>query len=80
MHELSLTHEIVCIVCEAARGHRIRNVRLEIGAMSCVSPEAIEFCFQAVVQGTLAEGARLDIHHSEGDACHVATIEVEEIA
>jgi len=36
-------------------------VTLEIGALSGVVPEALEFCFEACVSGTLLEGARLDI-------------------
>jgi len=80
MHELSLTHEMVRIVCAAARGRSVHVIRLEIGAMSCVSPEAIEFCFQVVAQGTLAEAARLDIRRTDGDECHVTTMDIEEIA
>jgi hydrogenase nickel incorporation protein HypA/HybF len=34
---------------------------LEIGALSCVSREALEFCFAAVARGTLAEGAGLEV-------------------
>jgi hydrogenase nickel incorporation protein HypA/HybF len=78
MHELALTREIVTIVCEAAQDRRVCNVTLEIGRRTCVAPEAIEFCFRAVAQGTLAEGARLDIRRTDGDECHVATMEVEE--
>ena len=32
-------------------------VRLEIGAIGGVDPQAMEFCFDAVTRGTLAEGA-----------------------
>ncbi len=79
MHELSLTREIVRIVCDAAQHRRIYTVTLEIGTLSCVSPEAIAFCFEAVAQGTLAEGARLDIRRTEGEECNVATMLIEEV-
>jgi hydrogenase nickel incorporation protein HypA/HybF len=79
MHELSLTREIVRIVCEAAQGRRVHNVSLEIGRQSCVMPQSIEFCFAAVALGTPAEGARLDIRRTDGEECNVATMEIEEI-
>jgi hydrogenase nickel incorporation protein HypA/HybF len=78
MHELALTRDIVAIVCEAAGGRRIHKVTLEVGKMSCVMPEAIEFCFDAVAQGTRAEGAHLDIRWTDGEELNVTTMEIEE--
>jgi hydrogenase nickel incorporation protein HypA/HybF len=80
MHELSLAREIVAIVCKAATGHRVRQVKLEIGKLSGVTPDAIEFCFDAVAQGTLAERARLDMNVTDGMEFNVMTIEIEEDA
>ena len=80
MHELSLTRSIVAIVCQTAGRRRVHKVTLEIGRLSCVTPEAIEFCFDAVAQGTLAEGARLDIHLTDGEELNVTTMEIEEAA
>jgi hydrogenase nickel incorporation protein HypA/HybF len=80
MHELALTREIVAIVCQTAARRRIYKVALEIGRLSCVTPEAIEFCFDAVAQGTLAEGARLDIRVTDGQELTITTMEIEEAA
>jgi hydrogenase nickel incorporation protein HypA/HybF len=80
MHELALTREIVALVCKAADNRRVHKVTLEIGRLSCVAPEAIEFCFEAVAQGTLAEGAHLEIHRADGEELNVATMEIEEAA
>ena len=80
MHELALTHEIVDIVCKAANDRRVHKVTLEIGRLSCVMPEAIEFCFDVVARGTLAEGARLEIRQPDGDEFTVTTMEIEEAA
>jgi hydrogenase nickel incorporation protein HypA/HybF len=80
MHELSLTHEIVDIVCKAAGGRRVHTVTLEIGRLSCVMPESIEFCFEVIAQGTLAAGARLDIRRTDGEELNVTTMEIEEAA
>jgi hydrogenase nickel incorporation protein HypA/HybF len=61
MHELSITQSVVDAVCERAAGRRVRSVRVEVGALTAVVPEAMEFCFDLVAAGTAAEGARLDI-------------------
>jgi hydrogenase nickel incorporation protein HypA/HybF len=80
MHELALTQEIVSIACNAASGQRVHVITLEVGKMSCVSPEALAFCFDVVAQGTLAERACLDIRRTDGDELHVMTLEIEEAA
>ena len=42
---------------------RIHEIRLRIGALSGVVPDALEFAFEALVPGTAAEGARLAVDH-----------------
>ena len=69
MHEMSLTESIVDIAVEAARkegAQRVTRVVVDVGALSHVEPEALEFCFAAVSRGTLAEGARLEITRLPG--------------
>jgi hydrogenase nickel incorporation protein HypA/HybF len=64
VHEMSLAESVLQIVEDSARHGgfcRIAAVRLEIGRLSSVEPEALRFCFDAVVRGSLAEGARLEI-------------------
>ncbi len=61
MHELAITRNIVAIVAERAEGRTVRRVRLEVGALSGVVPEAIRFCFDVVARGTVLEGAELEI-------------------
>ena len=64
MHEMSLTESIVEIALEEARkngARRVTRVFLDVGALSCVEPEALQFCFAAVSSGTPAEGAQLEI-------------------
>ncbi|WP_217126494.1 hydrogenase maturation nickel metallochaperone HypA [Hydrogenophilus thiooxidans] len=71
MHEMALAESVVRLAEEraAAEGaRRIRAVIVEIGALSCVEPEALTFCFDAVSRGTLAEGAELRIERIEGAA------------
>ena len=62
MHELSLARSILEIVQQnlpSENGHNVRSVRLRIGEMAGVVPESLEFCFEALAQGTSVEGAVL---------------------
>jgi len=71
MHEMSLAESILQIVEDTARASSagvVRVVRLQIGALSHVEPEALRFCFGAVTNGTLADGARLEIDSEPGRA------------
>jgi hydrogenase nickel incorporation protein HypA/HybF len=68
MHELGISRNIVAIVSEAAKGQRVRRVTLEVGKLSGVMSDAIAFCFDAVAQGTVAEGATLEIREIDGRA------------
>ena len=69
MHEMSLTEGVVEILAEEARRQgfaRVKTVWLEIGALSGVELESMEFCFDVVARGTLAEGAKLEIIRTPG--------------
>lgn len=64
MHEMALTESLVDLIEDESRKQgfaRVRVVRLEIGALGCVDPEAIRFCFDVVARGGVVEGARLEI-------------------
>ena len=61
MHELSIMQSVVEI-CEAhAEGCKVSEVVLEVGELSGLVPESIEFCFEACCTGTVLEGARLTL-------------------
>ncbi len=77
MHEMSITQSIVEICEEHAGGRRVRSVVLEIGALSGVVPDAVEFCFAACTRETLLDGAMLTIDHIPGRAyCEECRTEV----
>jgi len=64
MHEVSLMEEAVRVAVEAAResgGSRILKLRLRIGTMSGVVPEAMRFAFDVICRNTMAAGAALEI-------------------
>lgn len=64
MHEMSLAEGVLQLVEETARREqawRVKLVVLEIGRMSSVQPDALRFCFDAVIRGSIADGATLEI-------------------
>ncbi|MDX2228237.1 MAG: hydrogenase maturation nickel metallochaperone HypA [Leptolyngbyaceae cyanobacterium bins.349] len=61
MHELGITQNIVAIAAEYANGVPVKRVTLEIGKLTAILPDAIRFCFDVCCQGTVLEGAQLDI-------------------
>jgi hydrogenase nickel incorporation protein HypA/HybF len=77
MHELGITHEIIAIVSEHARGAKVTRVVLEIGKLSAVLPDAVRFCFDLCSEGTVAEGAELVIIETPGRArCRACGAEI----
>lgn len=69
MHEVAITQSIIDICEETARRQgatTVRGVTVEIGELSGVVPEAVEFCFEACGKGTLLEGAALVIQRISG--------------
>ena len=64
MHEVAIMEEAVRLAIESAKnsgGARVLGLRLRVGALSGVVPEALRFSFDVVCHGTLAEGATLEI-------------------
>ena len=71
MHEMALSQGIVEVIREQALAQGftvVRTVRLQIGALSHVEPDAILFCFGAVNRGTVAQGARVEVERPPGQA------------
>lgn len=68
MHELSIASAVVETCAERAAGARVLRVRLEIGQLAAVLPDALRFCFDVCAQGTAVEGAQLEILETQGRA------------
>ncbi len=71
MHELSLCESVLQVIEQQAQAENYQTVTavyLEIGALYGVDPEAMRFCFDSVVQGSLAANARLEIIEIAGQA------------
>ncbi|MFE7133042.1 hydrogenase maturation nickel metallochaperone HypA [Streptomyces sp. NPDC057638] len=63
MHEMSIAAAVVDQVAEAAavRGATaVAVVRLDVGELAGVVPEALDFCFGLASQGTVLQGAALE--------------------
>ena len=61
MHEMALTLDVVDVVATRTAGRRVSCVRLDVGELTGVVPDAMRFCFDLACQGTDLDGARLDI-------------------
>ena len=80
MHEHSLCAGLVARVREQAEAQhytRVVTIRLEIGPYAAIEPEALRLGFELASRGTLAEGARLELHQRTADrfclACGAST-------
>ncbi len=62
MHEFSIAEELLKATLEVAESHdrrAVERVRVHIGRLRQVVPDALTFAFDALTKGTLAEGAAL---------------------
>jgi hydrogenase nickel incorporation protein HypA/HybF len=76
MHELGITRNIVAIVSEQAGEQRVIRIRLTIGKLSAIMPDAIRFCFDVCAKNTPLEGALLEIDQPPGDELLIKEMEV----
>jgi hydrogenase nickel incorporation protein HypA/HybF len=65
VHELAIAEGLVDGVTERLPGRRIASVRVEIGTLSGVVPDALRFCFGMATEGTPLAGADLEISEPE---------------
>jgi hydrogenase nickel incorporation protein HypA/HybF len=68
VHEMAITQSVVDAVCEHAAGRRVHSVKVEVGALCAVVPDSMQFCFGLATEGTIADGARLDLDVRPGSA------------
>lgn len=78
MHELAITESVVRSVERHCDGRRVDEVTLVIGRLSGVVADSVRFCFDLCTQGTVVEGARLEIIDAPGRAhCRTCDRDVE---
>lgn len=64
MHELSVAMEIISIVEKEIEKHglsKLAEIKLRIGTLSGIDPEALKFGFSAASADTVLDGTNLDI-------------------
>ncbi|GFP21729.1 hydrogenase nickel incorporation protein HypA/HybF [Candidatus Hakubella thermalkaliphila] len=62
MHEFSITQDMINVVVDQAKksgARKVKRVSLALGELSSVTEESVNFYFQALSKGTIAEGAEL---------------------
>lgn len=70
MHEMSLVESVLQIIEDAALSQNFKKVRtviLEIGQLATIENDAMRFCFDIVMQNSIAEGAVLKIIDLPGE-------------
>lgn len=65
MHELAIATSVLQRVLEHADGRRVTQVQLKIGHLRQVVPSSLEFNWELVTKGTVADGATLGIESIE---------------
>lgn len=66
MHEVGVVKRVLNRALREARdGETITRIEISLGELSSYSPQALQFYFAGVAQGTLAEHAVLDVHIRE---------------
>jgi hydrogenase nickel incorporation protein HypA/HybF len=60
MHELPITEGILKIATDAAAGRQITTIHLVVGELSSIVDDSVQFYFDMLSKGTVAEGAVLD--------------------
>ncbi|MCT7960924.1 hydrogenase maturation nickel metallochaperone HypA [Laspinema sp. D1] len=64
MHEVSLMENTLNIALDCAlaqNASKIHRLKMRVGDLSGVVPDALEFAFDVVTRGTIAEGAKFEI-------------------
>jgi hydrogenase nickel incorporation protein HypA/HybF len=61
MHELAIADWIVAIAVAHARGRRVHVVRIAVGHLRQIVPDALTFAFALVADGTPVQGAELEL-------------------
>jgi hydrogenase nickel incorporation protein HypA/HybF len=61
VHELGLCEGVLAAVERRAAGRRVTRIRVRVGAQHRVVPSAFDQSFALVAQGTVADGAAVDL-------------------
>jgi len=65
MHEMSIAMNIVSIACKEAEkdgASSVSNIELDVGKLSGVMIDSLNFCYESACKGTMAENSTLSIN------------------
>ncbi|UTW11623.1 hydrogenase maturation nickel metallochaperone HypA [Marinobacterium rhizophilum] len=71
MHELSLCRSLCTSLEHEVQTRQLKqvlSVQLAVGSLSCLEPQALEFCFSAMAKPSALEGCKLTIRRQPGNA------------
>lgn len=68
MHELAIAESVVSMVLERTEGRVVSVVRLRVGQLAGVVPDALTFSFEVAAAGTALEGSSLEIEMQPAQA------------
>jgi len=80
MHSLSMAENILQAVLKEAEKHEskcIKAVSVRIGDEDFVESDSIQFCLEAMVKGTIAEGARIEIELADANEPQQIALELD---
>jgi hydrogenase nickel incorporation protein HypA/HybF len=83
VHEIGVTTEIIHIISSrmAEKGiAQVTRVTLEIGKLTALLPDSVRFCFDLSCQGTILEGASLEIIETSGSELRIKEVEASPCA
>ncbi len=81
MHEWGITKSVVEGIVKEAQKHnlkKVERVKLSIGEFTDLTPDSLEFCFQLLSKGTIAEKATLEIKKGQGKGITIDSLEGEQ--
>lgn len=79
MHELTVASRLVSIVAETladAGAELAESACVRVGTMTCISPEALRFGFEALARGTTVQGCVLEVVEVEGQELTLESVTV----
>lgn len=66
MHELSIAQEIISIAEQyysSDENEKVKSIKVKIGKLQNVLPDSLEFCFNALIQNSKMQNAKMIIEH-----------------
>lgn len=70
MHEAAVAQSLVEMISQEAKSRHAKPIRAKMscGELNAINDEVLSFAFEAIAQGTLCEGTKLEIEHKPLEA------------